>query len=112
MEVVERVREGVRRLRALGIEVVLMDSQWLPQAERDAVVERMSRVLAGVAVEQGVAIFPRHELMEAWAQRGLMAPEELVGPDGLHMTDESYRCLAERLADLFPRGASDVRAGE
>jgi lysophospholipase L1-like esterase len=102
MEVVERVREGVRRLRALGIEVVLMDSQWLPQAERDAVVERMSRVLAGVAVEQGVAIFPRHELMEAWAQRGLMAPEELVGPDGLHMTDHSYRCIAERLADLFP----------
>jgi acyl-CoA thioesterase-1 len=111
-EVAARVREGIRRLRALGIEVILMDPQWLPDPGRDAVVERMSAVLAGVAIEEGVAIFPRHELMEAWAQRGLMAPEELVGPDGLHMTDESYRCLAERLADLFPPGASDVRAGE
>lgn len=111
-EVAARVREGIRRLRALGIETVLMDSQWLPDPGRDALVERMSAVLAGVAVEEGVAIFPRHELMEAWAELGLVAPGDLVGPDGLHMTDESYRCLAERLADLFPRSAAELAAGE
>lgn len=110
-EVAARVREGIRRLRALGIETVLMDSQWLPDPERDALVERMSAVLAGVAVEEGVAIFPRHELMEAWAELGLVAPDRLVGPDGLHMTDESYRCLAERLADLFPRPAPEQPEG-
>ncbi len=102
LEVAERVREGIRRLRGLGIEVILMDSQWLPDPERDARVARMSAVLAGVAVEEGVALFPRHELMATLAERGLMSVEELVGPDGLHMTDESYRCVAERLADLFP----------
>lgn len=101
-EVAARVREGIRRLRALGIEVILMDSQWLPDPARDERVERMSAVLAGVAFEEGVAIFPRHELMEAWAETGTLPPNALIGPDGLHMTDESYRCIAERLADLFP----------
>ncbi|MCS6779414.1 MAG: SGNH/GDSL hydrolase family protein [Geminicoccaceae bacterium] len=100
--VAARVREGIRRLRALGIEVILMDSQWLPDPGRDERVERMSAVLAGVAVEEGVAIFPRHELMEAWVETGALPPEALIGPDGLHMTDESYRCVAERLSDLFP----------
>ncbi len=109
-EVAARVREGIRRLRELGIAVILMDSQWLPDGVRDSRLERMGAVLAGLAVEEGVALFPRHELMEALAARGLMAPGELVGPDGLHMTDESYRCIAERLADLFPPGLAGEEA--
>lgn len=109
--VAARVRQGIRRMRAQGIEVILMDSQWLPEPARDEWVERMSAVLAGVAVDEGVALFPRHELMEAWATSGALPPEALVGPDGLHMTDESYRCIAERLADLFPAGVVEEPVG-
>jgi hypothetical protein len=50
--------------------------------------------------------------MEVWAERGLVPAEALVGPDGLHMTDESYRCLAERLADLFPRPPAEPPKAE
>ena len=46
----------------------------------------------------------RHRLMSHWLRAGQFTPAALLGPDGLHMTDASDRCLAERIGDLFPSG--------
>mgnify|MGYP000075307224 CR=1 FL=1 len=56
-----------------------------------------------VAHATKVVLLPRHELMMAWLASGEFTPRTLLGPDGLHMTDASYRCLALRIADLFAR---------
>ena len=32
--------------------------------------------------------------MQSWVTHGLMTPAQMIGPDGLHMTDAGYRQLA------------------
>jgi hypothetical protein len=43
-------------------------------------------------------IFPRFRIMSHWTATGAFRAEEIVAPDGLHMTDASYYCLARLLA--------------
>lgn len=93
--------EGITRLRAAGADVVLLDPQPVPDPAKEAAIERVRAVLLDVAHATKVVLLPRHELMMAWLASGEFTPKTLLGPDGLHMTDASYRCLALRIADLF-----------
>jgi len=76
-----------------------MDLQWLPREDRYPKYDDYRDVLAKTDGDLGVAVFPRYEMMKAWSKSKQFTPEELVGMDGLHMVDSSYRCLAIRLAD-------------
>lgn len=105
-----QVLEGVARLRGSGAEVVLMDPQPLPQADREREVQRVRDVLADISHTTGIPLLPRHELMRHWQATGQFKKGSLLGPDGLHMTDTSYRCLAERIADLFPANSEEPSA--
>ena len=103
--------DGIARVRDVGADLVLMDPQPLPQAQREAAVEAVQAVLASTARAAKVPLLPRHELMSYWLASGQIGAATLLGADGLHMTDASYRCLAERVADLLPApAASTVRA--
>jgi lysophospholipase L1-like esterase len=84
-----------------------MDTQPVPAPDREAAMEGMDAAVADAAREAGVPLLPRHALMSYWLRSGRFAPATLLGPDGLHMTDASYRCLAERVADLLPAAAGD-----
>ena len=44
---------------------------------------------------------PRYEIMAEWLAEGRMTLEEMIRPDGLHMTDRSYHCLAEAAAGMI-----------
>ncbi len=94
--------EGLARLRAAGVDVVVAGTQPSLAPEREAALLRTDAAMAGAAREAGVPVLPRHGLMLHWLRSGRFAPGEVLGPDGLHMTDASYRCLAERIADLLP----------
>jgi lysophospholipase L1-like esterase len=94
--------DGIRRVRATGADLVLLDPQPLFAPEQEAAVQRIRAVLVDVAQATKVPLLPRHELMLFWLTSGAFTRDALLGPDGLHMTDASYRCLAVRLADLFP----------
>lgn len=96
------LQAGITRLRAAGIDVVLLDPQTLGSAAREAAVERVRAVLVDVANATKVVLLPRHQLMAYWVASGQFTQASMLGPDGLHMTDASYLCLAERIADLFP----------
>jgi acyl-CoA thioesterase I len=93
--------EGIGMVRATGADLVLLDSQPLPAAEAEAAVQTLRAVLVDVALSTKVALLPRHDLMRYWLSSGQFSATALLGPDGLHMTDASYACLAERIADLF-----------
>lgn len=97
-----QILDGLARLRAAGIETVLMDTQPLGEPGEEAAMRRVDAAVAGAAQEAGVGLLPRHALMQSWLRSGLFTPATLLGPDRLHMTDASYRCLAERVADLLP----------
>jgi len=94
---------GVALMKQHGIDVVLMDLQYAPRIlARPASVE-MERLLAEIARHAQVGIFRRFEMMREWDHTGQLAPAAMIGADGLHMTDASYRCLADQLAEALAR---------
>ncbi len=94
------VGEGIRKIRAAGADVILMDNQRSPRilARPDHVeIEQALRELAG---KTGVNLFSRGALMDRWAQEG--APnDDFVAPDGLHMNTRGYVCLAHALGNVI-----------
>jgi lysophospholipase L1-like esterase len=93
------LRRGVRKVRAADIDMILMDLQWLPREDRYPKYEEYRAVLAQAADEMSVPVFPRYAMMKSWSKSKYFTAEELVGMDGLHMVDASYRCIAIRIAD-------------
>lgn len=93
------LRKGIDKLREGGAEVVLMGGQWLPRPERYPRYSEYRNVMREVAAELNVPLFKRYDTMTAWAKAGHMTQEEILGVDGLHMVDASYRCLAVLVAD-------------
>jgi acyl-CoA thioesterase I len=97
------VTEGVRRLQAQGIDVVLMDNQRAPRllaSPEDAVFDH---TLADVAAETGAGLFSRDLLMRTWAREGAPAAE-FIAADRLHHNDRGYACVAGALARAIDRG--------
>jgi lysophospholipase L1-like esterase len=93
------LRKGIKKVQGAGIDMVMMDLQWLPREDRYPRYDDYRAALARIAGEYGVSVFPRYAMMKNWARSKQFTSEELVGMDGLHMVDASYRCLAVRVAD-------------
>jgi lysophospholipase L1-like esterase len=94
---------GLARLRAAGIDVVLMDPQPLT-GDRDDDGVAMTTMLQATAAEAGIALVPRGALMRHWLGSGTFTVADLFVADRLHMSDTGYRCLAEQVADLVVVG--------
>ncbi len=92
------VIRGVERLRAAGIEVVLMDMQFAPSLLVHPQVTAMESRLAEVAQAHRVALFHRFDIMEHWIVGGRFRFASMLSRDALHMTDASYDCLARLLS--------------
>lgn len=93
------LRKGIQKVQAAGIDMVMMDLQWLPRAGRYPQYDAYRALLKKTADEHGAAVFPRYGMMRDWSRSKRFTPEELVGMDGMHMVDAGYRCLAIRIAD-------------
>jgi acyl-CoA thioesterase I len=92
------ISKGVELMKQHGIDVVLMDMQYAPRVLARRNWDDMERLIAAVARREQVGYFRRFDIMREWYQSGQLAPAAVIGPDGLHMTDVSYGCLADRLA--------------
>ena len=105
-EIEAGARLGIRRIRAAGAEVVLMDLQYAPRIDslpaRDALLAMMARV----GQSTGTAVFHRYRLMKSWAASLGGGYGRMVHADQLHMTDDSYHCMAIALATSL-RSAAD-----
>lgn len=94
-EVVER---GLARLKASGSDIVLMDMQYAPRVIAHPAYAAMERLLADVAKRDRVGLFRRFAIMQHW-QKAQPDGARMVGPDGLHMNDRGYGCIAADLAE-------------
>jgi acyl-CoA thioesterase-1 len=95
------IRRGVGLMKERGVDIVLMDLQYAPRVlARPASVE-MERMIAEIARHAHVGLFRRFEIMEEWHNSRQLEPAAMIGPDGLHMTDASYACLANQLAEAL-----------
>lgn len=98
------IEDGVRRLRALGADVVLMDQQWAPAVLARAANARLSEVFETTAKRLQVGWSRRYELMRHWARPEALGPDGQIIADGLHMNDASYRCTAQALSEGIVSG--------
>lgn len=110
--------KGVRKLKEAGIEVILLDQQPLRDAARFPRYGSYVDELHDSAWTAEIGLFRRSDVMRHWTESGALTPAEVLGLDGLHMVDTSYRCLANVLADSLaaavaatPEGLQGPRPG-
>ena len=101
------LEEGLARLKLTRADVVFIDSQFAPKvlAKGDA-VEPSNAYLASLAKKEKVSIFRRFTVMRHWQQADRLPFETFVSPDGLHMNDWSYACLAKWLGFAIAEAAN------
>jgi hypothetical protein len=90
--------EGLGRLKATGADVILIDPQYAPKVITKPNAEGMVSLIETAAKAEHVCIFHRFELMRQWVEADGLSFQTFLSPDGLHMNDWSYGCLAKWLA--------------
>jgi acyl-CoA thioesterase I len=91
------LREGLARLKATGADVVLIDPQYAPKVIAKPKADGMVSLIAATAKAEHVCLFHRFDLMRHWHETERLPFKAFVSPDGLHMNDWSYACLAKAL---------------
>jgi acyl-CoA thioesterase I len=94
----EMLSDSVRRLKAAGADVVLMDLQYAPLVLVSNRHIRMEKIIADVAAEEAVGHFPRFLLMKRAVDSGVTG---LVSWDGLHNSAAGYACVGIALAQMI-----------
>ncbi len=103
------VSTGIERLKALGIDVVLMDNQRSPMILASPGHLLLERVLAELAVKYNVSLFSRGALMDGWKRDGVDYAH-FLSDDSVHMNDLGYRCLGDALAASIETGLKQADA--
>jgi lysophospholipase L1-like esterase len=93
------VREGVTRLQASHMDVILMDPQYAPRVLARPLHQAIVNTIGALGNDMKVAVFQRFAVMRYWITHSQYKIEDLITRDQLHMNDTSYYCIAHLLAD-------------
>lgn len=99
------IREGLRKIRSIDADVVLIDPQFVPRVIAKPEAERMVEMMATTAKQQDVDLFRRFDVMKRWSVVGKMPFEQFTSPDGLHLNDWGYACMAKGLGMAIAEAA-------
>ena len=102
----ELIREGLKRLKAAGADVVLMNPQYAPKVMAKHDVDGMVDLIDSMAKETNVDLFQRFAVMRYWRLTENIPFDTFVSPDELHMNDWSYGCVAKLLAGAIAEAAT------
>ena len=100
------LREGIKQIKDAGADVVLIDMQFAPRVIAKPETSDMEDQIARAAKEGSVDLFNRFAVMREWHDVEHMPFEAFVAPDGLHMNDWSYACVAKLLAAAITEAAA------
>jgi len=95
------IRVGLAKIRAAGADVVLIDPQFAPKVIAKPEAEQMVALISSTAKKEDVDLFRRFEMMRHWHVVDHLGFEPFVAPDGLHMNDWSYACMAKGLGNAI-----------
>jgi lysophospholipase L1-like esterase len=98
--------EGIRQLKRIGADVVLIDPQYVPRVIAKADAEGMVRLIATTAKQGDVDLIQRYAMMRWWHDHEHMDFAEFVSPDNLHMNDWGYACLAKQISASISEAAT------
>ncbi len=99
------ILEGVRQLKALGIDVVMIDPQYTPKVLAKPNVLGMVSLISATAKQADVDLVRRFAIMRYWVQHDHMVFSDFTSPDNLHMNDWSYACLAKLIGGSITEAA-------
>jgi acyl-CoA thioesterase I len=106
------LHEGLARLKSIRMDVALVDPQFAPKVIAKPSAERRVEQIAATAHEESVGVFRRFAMMKHWYEVDRMPFASFISPDGLHLNDWSYACLAKwigfAIADAATRPAAAV----
>lgn len=106
------IRGGIRKLKAAGADVVLVNPQFAPKVIEKYDIFSMVDLMGTTAKAEGAGLFQRFALMRYWVESDRLIFEQFLSPDGLHMNDWSYACVATVLADAIKAASgANVIAG-
>ena len=99
------IRKGITKIRSIGADAVLIDPQFVPKVVVKPEATRMVGLIANIAKREDINVFPRFDVMRHWHDVDHLAFKTFVSPDGLHMNDWSYGCLASALSVAISEAA-------
>jgi acyl-CoA thioesterase I len=99
------IRGGLEKIRSVGADVVLIDPQFAPKVIAKPDAESMVALISATAKKEDVDLFRRFEVMRHWHNVDHLEFETFVSPDGLHMNDWSYACMAKGLGNAIAEAA-------
>jgi acyl-CoA thioesterase-1 len=95
------IRQGIERLKATTADILLIDPQYAPMVIARPQAQRMVDLIGFEAHEEGAGVLRRFALMRAWHEVRHLPFGDFVSPDGLHMNDWGYDCIARQLANAI-----------
>jgi hypothetical protein len=95
------LREGLRRLRGSGADVVVMNPQYAPKVIVKKDIEAMIHLIDVTVKQTGAGLFQRYAVMRYWRLTEDIPFAAFTSADDLHMNDWSYGCIAKFLADAI-----------
>jgi acyl-CoA thioesterase I len=98
--------DGVRRIRAIGADIVMIDPQFTPRFLDKPEAEAMVQLIAATAKQANIDLIQRFAVMRYWHDTGHVAFAQLAAPDLLHMNDWSYSCLAKVISVAVSEAAT------
>ncbi|WP_170159736.1 SGNH/GDSL hydrolase family protein [Calidithermus terrae] len=88
-------------LRERGIEVILMDGQFFPEAAQSERYRRYQEALAEIADATGVPLVPRYTIMKHLVNELRLPFTRLLADDHFHPSDFTYACMASYVKGLL-----------
>lgn len=93
-----QLRAGLKRLRAMAVDVVLIDQQYYPRFAKIKDGPLYMAALREVAAEFHVSVMQRFAIMQHLIATAQFTTATLLSPDQFHLNDQSYDCMGRLLA--------------
>ena len=95
------LQHGVGKLRAHGIDIVLIDMQFSRTTESLIDFEIYLRTMHRVGEVNEVYVFPRYAIMRYWSEQHVFNFDVVDDKDRAKLAADVYRCLGGKLADAI-----------
>ena len=110
-EVAEKIEQGLAQLKERGLEVLLIDPQYVTKMlwdDRAELSDRMVRLIRSAADNAGVNLFQRWALMRHWHVQNNVPLARMIDPtdpDQLHQSDWSTQQVSIALKNAIVKAA-------
>lgn len=95
------VLAGIDMLQKKGIDVVLLDMQYFPRAEKVPDFARYLVAMRQIAEARKVPIVQRYAIMKHLVTSAQFTPKQLLARDLFHPNDVTYGCLGRLMAEAL-----------